>query len=83
MGCSYFRGIWYYCLGAPEILLKGDTLPKTVVEAQQMGKRILLVGYTKETVKEEELPSITAIAAIENWRILLEKCKRNFRFFQR
>ena len=81
-GAVTFEEFGTIVLGAPEILLKGDTLPKTVVEAQQMGKRILLVGYTKETVKEEELPSITAIAAIELEDPIRKNAKETLDFFK-
>lgn len=62
-------------VGAPERLVaKAEmSLPKSVVEAQQDGKRALCVAYTKEPVNFEELPKLTIIASI----ILADPLRKN------
>lgn len=39
-------------------------LPKSIVEAQEDGKRALCIGYTKEAVSVEQIPKISLVAGI-------------------
>lgn len=70
-----FKDLGTIVVGAPERLVaKAEmSLPKSVVEAQQDGKRALCVAYTKEPVNFEELPKLTIIASI----ILADPLRKN------
>ena len=70
-----FKDLGTIVVGAPERLVaKAEmNLPKSVVEAQQDGKRALCVAYTKEPVNFEELPKLTIIASI----ILADPLRKN------
>lgn len=59
-----FSGVGTLVIGAPEKLCL-DKLPESVLEAQQNGKRVLLVGITQHAVqKEQPLPEIQLLAEI-------------------
>lgn len=59
-----FEGVGTFLLGAPERLCTG-TLPEEVQKGLQEGKRVLLVGLTKESVsKDQPLPELNLLAAI-------------------
>ena len=70
-----FKDLGTIVVGAPERLVAKSemSLPKSVVEAQQDGKRALCVEYTKEPVNFEELPKLTIIASI----ILADPLRKN------
>lgn len=70
-----FKDLGTIVVGAPERLVAKSemSLPKSVVEAQQDGKRALCVAYTKEPVNFEELPKLTIIASI----ILADPLRKN------
>lgn len=70
-----FKDLGTIVVGAPERLVaKAEmSLPKSIVEAQQDGKRALCVAYTKEPVNFEELPKLTIIASI----ILADPLRKN------
>ena len=53
-------------VGAPERLFeKSDKqMPERIVELQKGGKRILAVGYTKEVIKDDELPKLEVVASV-------------------
>ena len=70
-----FKDLGTIVVGAPERLTEKAemNLPKSVVEAQQDGKRALCVAYTKEPVNFEELPKLTIIASI----ILADPLRKN------
>lgn len=59
-----FSGAGTLVIGAPEKLCLGK-LPESVLEAQQNGKRVLLVGITQSPVqKEQPLPEMQLLAEI-------------------
>ena len=70
-----FKDLGTIIVGAPERLVEKAeiSLPSSVVEAQQDGKRALCVGYTKEPVNFEELPKLTIVASI----ILADPLRKN------
>ena len=80
-----FNAVGSLVLGAPEKLLQNSDfiLPKEIVEAQKSGKRILLLGYTKETIKDRELLPLTIVAAIELDDPLKKNAKEIFHFFKK
>ena len=53
-------------VGAPERLFeKSDKqMPERIIELQKGGKRILAVGYTKEVIKDDELPKLEVVASV-------------------
>lgn len=79
-----FSSIGSLVLGAPEKLLQCSdfTLPNEIVEAQKSGKRILLLGYTKETIRDRELLPLIIVAAIELDDPLKKNAKEMFHFFK-
>ena len=62
-------------VGAPERLFeKSDKqMPERIIELQKGGKRILVVGYTKEVIKDDELPKLEVVASV----ILEDPLRRN------
>ena len=62
-------------VGAPERLFeKSDKqMPERIIELQKGGKRILAVGYTKEVIKDDELPKLEVVASV----ILEDPLRRN------
>ena len=61
-----FKDLGTIIVGAPERLsaMANVELPKSIVEAQEDGKRALCIGYTKEAVSVEQIPKISLIAGI-------------------
>ncbi len=61
-----FKNLGTIIVGAPERLsaMANVELPKSIVEAQEDGKRALCIGYTKEAVSVEQIPKISLIAGI-------------------
>ena len=62
-------------VGAPERLFEKSEkqMPERIIELQKGGKRILAVGYTKEIIKDDELPKLEVIASV----ILEDPLRRN------
>ncbi len=62
-------------VGAPERLFeKSDSkMPERIVELQKDGKRVLAIGYSKEQVKDDELPKLDVVASV----ILEDPLRRN------
>ena len=62
-------------VGAPERLFeKSDKeMPERIVELQKAGKRVLAIGYSKEVVKDDELPKLDVVASV----ILEDPLRRN------
>ena len=62
-------------VGAPERLFeKADKkMPERIIELQKDGKRVLAIGYSKEQVKDDELPHLEVIASA----ILEDPLRRN------
>ena len=61
-----FKDLGTIIVGAPERLsaMANVELPKSIVEAQEDGKRALCIGYTKEDISVEQLPHISLVAGI-------------------
>ncbi len=78
-----FKGIGSIIVGAPERLTaKSNFIIKdSMVEAQKLGKRVLLVGFSKDIV-EEILPDIEIVAAIELSDPLRKNAKEMLGFFK-
>ena len=62
-------------LGAPERLFEKSPfkMPDKIIDLQKEGKRVLAIGYAKETVKEDELPKLDVVASV----ILEDPLRRN------
>ncbi len=62
-------------VGAPERLFeKSDKeMPEKIVELQKGGKRVLAIGYSKEVIKDDELPRLDVVASV----ILEDPLRRN------
>ena len=78
-----FKGIGSIVVGAPERLIAKSTfeMKENMIEAQKQGKRVLLVGFSKEVV-EDTLPEIEIIAAIELSDPLRKNAKEMLGFFK-
>ena len=61
--------------GAPERLFTRSPkeMPERIIDLQKNGKRVLAVGYSKEVVKDDELPNLEVVASI----ILEDPLRRN------
>ena len=70
-----FKNLGTIIVGAPERLsaMANVELPKSIVEAQEDGKRALCIGYTKEEISVEQLPHISLVAGI----ILADPLRKN------
>ncbi len=53
-------------VGAPERLFEKSNkqMPERIVELQKGGKRVLSIAYSKEIIKEDELPELNVIASV-------------------
>ena len=62
-------------VGAPERLFEKSNkqMPERIVELQKGGKRVLSIAYSKEIIKEDELPELNVIASV----ILEDPLRRN------
>ena len=78
-----FKDIGTIIVGAPERLIAKSNfeIKDNMVEAQKQGKRVLLVGFSKEVV-EDVLPDIEIIAAIELSDPLRKNAKEMLGFFK-
>lgn len=79
-----FKGIGSIVLGAPERLIEKSKMemPEEVVTAQKAGKRMLFVGYSKETVSDENLPNLEIVASITLDDPLRKNAKEMLGFFK-
>ena len=61
-----FKDLGSIIVGAPERLVvkAGIDIPESVVKAQEDGKRVLCIAYTKEALNSEDLPDLKIIASI-------------------
>ena len=61
-----FKDLGTIVVGAPEKLSKAANteIPNSVLEAQEDGKRVLCIGFTKQALLSEELPTLSLIASI-------------------
>lgn len=78
-----FKGIGSIIVGAPERLMAKSSfeMKENMIEAQKQGKRVLLVGFSKDVV-EDVLPEIEIIAAIELADPLRKNAKEMLGFFK-
>ena len=78
-----FKGIGSIIVGAPERLIAKSAfeMKENMIEAQKQGKRVLLVGFSKDVV-EDKLPEIEIIAAIELSDPLRKNAKEMLGFFK-
>ena len=78
-----FKDIGSIIVGAPEkLMLKSDFVMKdNMIESQKQGKRVLLVGFSKDIV-EDVLPNIEVVAAIELSDPLRKNAKEMLGFFK-
>lgn len=78
-----FENIGSIIVGAPERLTAKSNfvMKETMIDAQKQGKRVLLVGFTKDIV-EDILPDIDIIAAIELSDPLRKNAKEMLGFFK-
>ena len=78
-----FKDIGSIIVGAPEkLMVKSDFVMKdNMIESQKQGKRVLLVGFSKDIV-EDVLPNIEVVAAIELSDPLRKNAKEMLGFFK-
>lgn len=78
-----FKNIGSIIVGAPEKLMaKSDfEMKENMIEAQKQGKRVLLVGFSKDIV-EDVLPNIEVVAAVELSDPLRKNAREMLGFFK-
>lgn len=78
-----FKDIGSIIVGAPEkLMVKSDfEMKENMIEAQKQGKRVLLVGFSKDIV-EDVLPNIEVVAAVELSDPLRKNAKEMLGFFK-
>ena len=78
-----FKDIGSIIVGAPERLTAKSNfeIKENMIEAQKQGKRVLLVGFSKDIV-EDMLPDIDIVAAIELSDPLRKNAKEILGFFK-
>ena len=78
-----FKDIGSIIVGAPERLTAKSNfeIKENMIEAQKQGKRVLLVGFSKDIV-EDMLPDIEIVAAIELSDPLRKNAKEILGFFK-
>jgi len=79
-----FKDVGTLVLGAPEKLLQMTDfkLPEEIIKIQKMGRRVLLLGYTKKIVKDRTLPKLIIMGAIELDDPLKKNSKEMFHYFK-
>ncbi|WP_252248189.1 cation-translocating P-type ATPase [Clostridium sp. ZBS20] len=79
-----FKDIGSIVVGAPEkLMLQSDFVMKdNLIESQSLGKRVLLIGFSKDTIDEGILPALEIIAAIELSDPLRKNAKEMLGFFK-
>lgn len=79
-----FKNIGSIVVGAPERLMEKSNfvMPEEKIQLQKDGKRILLLGYSKEEVKDLVLPELEIIATIELSDPLRKNAKEMLGFFK-
>jgi len=78
-----FKEFGTLILGAPEVLVKQDSLPQEVVAAQMAGKRILCLGYATNTPLDGVLPTIQLAAVLELSDPVRKNAPETLAFFRR
>ncbi|MBS5939952.1 cation-translocating P-type ATPase [Clostridium sp.] len=78
-----FKNIGSIIVGAPEKLMaKSDfEMKENMIESQKQGKRVLLVGFSKDIV-EDVLPNIEVVAAVELSDPLRKNAREMLGFFK-
>jgi cation-transporting ATPase E len=78
-------GIGSIIVGAPERLAvkAGEVLPQELLKAQEMGKRILCIGYSKDEVVDGVLPEMKLIGAVGLNDAIRANVKETLAFFKR
>lgn len=79
-----FKGIGSIVIGAPEKLMDKSNfiMPEAKMELQKSGKRVLLLGFSKDIVEEGILPSLEIVATIELSDPLRKNAKEMLGFFK-
>ncbi|WP_252250445.1 cation-translocating P-type ATPase [Clostridium sp. ZBS13] len=79
-----FKDIGSIVVGAPEkLMLQSDFVMKdNLIESQSLGRRVLLIGFSKDTIEEGILPKLEIIAAIELSDPLRKNAKEMLGFFK-
>lgn len=70
-------------MGAPEVLDEsGCKLPKDMKVEQQEGNRVVYIGYTKEVLKADCVPTVKLVAAVSFCDPIRDNAKRTLDFFK-
>ena len=79
-----FEGVGTLVIGAPERVIndENESLPPHIIAEQENGKRILCLGYTKESITDGKLPKLTLIAAIGLHDPIRKNVKETLEFFK-
>lgn len=79
-----FKDIGSIIVGAPEKLMEKSNfvMPKEKIKLQRDGKRILLLGFSKEYIKNSTLSELKVIATIELSDPLRKNAKEMLGFFK-
>lgn len=79
-----FKDIGSIIVGAPEKLMEKSNfvMPKEKINLQRDGKRILLLGFSKEHIKNLTLPELQVVATIELSDPLRKNAKEMLGFFK-
>lgn len=79
-----FKGIGSIVVGAPEKLMDKSNfiMPEEKMELQKSGKRVLLLGFSKDIIEEGILPSLEIVATIELSDPLRKNAKEMLGFFK-
>lgn len=80
-----FENIGTLVVGAPEMVLKHHMtlLPSEAVEAQNAGRRILCLAYTKDPIVDTMLPAMKLIAVIELDDPIRKNARETLTFFHK
>lgn len=80
-----FKDIGTIVVGAPEKLMANSdfSMNEDLIEAQGMGRRVLLIGFTEAMIEEETLPKLEIVAALEISDPLRKNAKEMLGFFKK
>ena len=77
-----FEGIGSLVLGAPD-RLTSQPLPQEVAKQENAGARILLVAFTKETIRNDQLPNLSPAAYLAISDPVRKNTSKTLAFFER
>ncbi|MCL2696306.1 MAG: HAD-IC family P-type ATPase [Clostridiales bacterium] len=84
-----FETLGTLALGAPEKIVSDHSvsdhsvsLPREITDAQNAGKRILLLGFSKDLITESTLPQMTPVAAVILHDPIRKDAKKTLDFFK-